>query len=189
MQKKRHHQVWFEDQPAPSHSANPQTEPGEHGSNGKGSDLEEPPELKPTVASFLRWLPKTSKDEGKETPLEPTVLEFSQWVPWKAKICKTPEWWTELSTVPGKDDHRKLAREVRASFGLPQQMQELGAMEATLQAPPAPPCLCRQKFMPPAESIYACRDIREIPREKVVAYARVLQHWAEQNNPPAGGEP
>ena len=43
--------------------------------------------------------------------------------------------------------------------------------------------------MPLAESIYASRDIREIPREKVVAYARALQLWVEQNNPPAGGEP
>ena len=40
--------------------------------------------------------------------------------------------------------------------------------------------------MPPAESFYACRDIREIPWEKVVAYARAFQHWAEENNLPAG---
>ena len=38
-----------------------------------------------------------------------------------------------------------------------------------------------------AESIYVCRDIREIPQEKVVAYARALQHWEEENNLPAGG--
>ena len=43
--------------------------------------------------------------------------------------------------------------------------------------------------MPAADSIFACRDIREIPWEKVVAYARALQHWAEQYNLPAGGEP
>ena len=43
--------------------------------------------------------------------------------------------------------------------------------------------------MLPADMIFACRDIREIPREKVVAYARALQHWVEQNNLPAGGEP
>ena len=122
-------------------------------------------------------------------PLEPAVLDFGQWVPWKAERCKTPEWWTKLSTVPGKEDSRKLAREVRASFGLPQQLQELGSKEATLQAPPALQCLCRQKFMPPADLIFACRDIREIPGEKVVAYARALQHWVEQNNLPAGGEP
>ena len=95
----------------------------------------------------------------------------------------------ELLAVLGKEDARKLAREVRASFGLPRQLQELGSREATLQAPPALPCLCRQKFMPPANLIFACRDIREIPREKVVAYARTLQRWAEQNNLPARGEP
>ena len=95
----------------------------------------------------------------------------------------------ELSAVLGKEDARKLAREVRASFGLPWWLQESGSKEATLQAPPVLPCLHRQKFMPPANSIFACRDIREIPREKVVAYARALQHWAEQSNLPAGGEP
>ena len=40
-----------------------------------------------------------------------------------------------------------------------------------------------------AQSIYACRDIREISQEKVVAYARALQHWVEEINPPAGGGP
>ena len=188
-QKKRHHHVWFEDQPALSHPTDPKTGPGGQGSNGKGSDLEELPELKPMVASFLRGSMETSEDEGKKMPPEPTIFEFSQWVPWKAERCKTPEWWTKLSTVPGVEDCRKLAMEVQASFGLPWPMRELGAREATLQAPLAPPCLCRQRFMLPGESIFACRDIREIPREKVVAYARALQHWAEENNLPAGGGP
>ena len=87
------------------------------------------------------------------------------------------------------EDNRKLAREVQASFWLPQQMQELGMKEAILQAPPALPCLGRHRFMLLAESIYACRDIREIPQEKVVAYARAFQCWAEEINPPAGGGP
>ena len=43
--------------------------------------------------------------------------------------------------------------------------------------------------MPLADSIFASRDIREVPREKVVAYARALQYWAEQNDLPTGGEP
>ena len=59
--------------------------------------------------------------------------------------------------------------------------------EANLQAPPTWPYLGRCRFTPLAKSIYACRDIREIPWEKVVAYARVLQHWAEEINLPAGG--
>ena len=120
---------------------------------------------------------------------EPDILDFGLWVPWKAERCETPDWWMELSAVLGKEDARKLAREVRVSFGLPRWLWELDPREATLQAPPALPCLCRKRFMPPADSIFACRDIREIPREKLVVYARALQHWAEQNNLPARGEP
>ena len=52
-QKKRCHQVQFADEPAPSQSTDPKTQPGEEGSEGRGSDLEEPSELKLTVASFL----------------------------------------------------------------------------------------------------------------------------------------
>ena len=188
-QKRRCHQVCFTDEPDLGQSTDPKTWPGKEGSKGRGSDLQELPELKLTVASFLWGLPETLDNEGEKTPPEPVILDFGLWVPWKAERCETTEWWMELLAVPGKEDTRKLAREVRASFGLPRQLEELGAGEATLQAPLAPPCLHRQKFMPPADLIFACRDIREIPREKVVAYARALQHWVEQNNPPAGGEP
>ena len=52
-QKKRHCQVRSADEAAPSQSANPKTPLGEEESKGRGSDLEEPPELKPTIASFL----------------------------------------------------------------------------------------------------------------------------------------
>ena len=37
--------------------------------------------------------------------------------------------------------------------------------------------------MPPPQSIYASQDIREIPREKAVAYTRALQCYAEQSDP------
>ena len=151
--------------------------------------MEELPELKPMVASFLQGSPETLDDKGKKTPLKPSFLDFSLWVPWKAERCETPDWWRELSAVLGKEDARKLAREVRASFGLPWQLWEVDSREATLQAPLALPCLCRKRFMPPVNSIFACRDIQEIPREKVVTYAQALQHWVEQNNLPAGGEP
>ena len=109
-------------------------------------------------------------------PPEPTVLDFAEWVQWKAGKCDTPSWWMELSTVPGEDNTRKLTRQVRASFRLPRQLQELDAGRATLQAPPALPCLCQQKFMLPADSVFASWDIREVTREKVVPYARALQY-------------
>ena len=40
-----------------------------------------------------------------------------------------------------------------------------------------------------AYSIFASQDIREVPREKVVAYTRALQYWMEQNDLPTGGKP
>ena len=145
---------------------------GEEGSKGGDADLGELLELAPTVASFLWRSPETSDDEDGEMPPEPAVLDFAEWVQWKAGKCDTPSWWMELSTVQGEDNTRKLARQVRASFRLPQQLQELDAERATLQAPPALPCLHQQSFMLPPDSIFASRDIREVPREKVVAYAR-----------------
>ena len=94
----------------------------------------------------------------------------------------------ELSTVLGEDTGR-LAPEVRASFQLPRCMHELDPREAPFHVPPAPPCLHCQGFMPPAISIFASRDIREIPREKAIAYARALQYFTEQNNPPKRDQP
>ena len=87
-------------------------ESSEEAATAKGLDLEEPPELGPEVASFLRGSLGTSEDEGDRMPPEPTVTEFSQWVLWRANRCKTPSWWAELSAVPEIGDHKRLAREV-----------------------------------------------------------------------------
>ena len=62
-------------------------------------------------------------------------------------------------------------------------------MENYHQAPPAPPCPLKKNFLPPPNSIFACWDIREVQREKMVAYARALQYWAEKNDLPTGGKP
>ena len=179
----------FEDHPAPNCSSGLGTESSEEAAAAEGLDLEEPPELGLEVASFLRGSLGTSKDKDDRMSLEPTVTEFSQWVLWRANRCKTPSWWAELLAVLEVEDHQRLAREVLASFQFLERMRELKMKEAYLQTPPVPPCLHWQKFMPPAKSIYACRDIREIPPEKAVAYARALQHWVEKIDPPAGGRP
>ena len=161
---------------------------GNEESKGGDADLGKLPGLAPTVASFLWGSLETSDNEGGEMPPEPTVLDFTEWVQWKAGKCVTPSWWMELSMVLGEDNTRELARQVRVSFGLPQWLWELDAEKATLQAPPALPCLCWQTFMPLPDLIFSSWDIREVPREKVVAYARALQYWAEQNDLPTGGE-
>ena len=154
-QKRKCHQVSFAGEPAPSQSASPKTPLGKEGLKGDKADLKDPPELKPAVASFLWGLPETLGDEGEKALPEPAVSDSAAWVMWKAKMCDTPDWWRELSTVPGEEDTRKLVRQVRASFKLPHRVQELGEEMATLWAPPAPPCLQWQKFMPPPELIFA----------------------------------
>ena len=93
------------------------------------------------VASFLEGSTEVSDGDSKEGPLELSVLKFADWVRWKAGKCDTPNWWAELSTVPGEDETRRLAQEVRASFQLPRWMHELDPKEAPFQAPPVPPCL------------------------------------------------
>ena len=122
---------------------------------GKEANLGDLLELKPVMASFLWGSPETLDDEGEKMPLEPVVSDSAEWVMWKAKRCNTPKWWMELSTVLGGEDIIKLVRQIWASFGLPCRLQELDAEMATLQAPPALPCLHWQKFMPLPELIFA----------------------------------
>ena len=76
----------------------------------------------------------------------------------------------------------RLAKGVRASFQFPWHRHEFDPKEAPYHTPPAPPCLYQWRFIPPPQSIYASQDIREIPREKAVAYARALQYYAERSD-------
>ena len=50
-------------------------------------------------------------------------------------------------------------------------------------------CVFGERFMLPANTIHASRDVCEIPQEKTVAYAQALQHWVEKTDLPAGGKP
>ena len=151
--------------------------------------MEEPLELELEVACFLRGSMENSEEEDEKVPPEPPVKEFHRWVPWKMETCKTSSWWRELVAVPEVEDHKRLAQEVWASFWLPRRMSELHPRKDYCQAPPVLPCLLWKKFMPPASSIYACRNIQEIPWEKMVAYAQALQHWVEKTDLPAVGKP
>ena len=89
-QKKRCHQVSSTDEPAPSRSADPERLLCEEGCEGRDSDLGEPPELKPAVASFLQGSPETMDEEGAEMLPEPPTSNFAERVHWKAERCDTP---------------------------------------------------------------------------------------------------
>ena len=186
--RKRWHQVSPSSQPAGSQSANPDTLSGRAGSKGGDLDLGEPPQLKVEVASFLQRSSKPPEDKDEELLPEPSIYKSAKWVWWRAEKCEIPNWWAELSTVPEENTGR-LAWEVRASFQLPRHMHELDPREAPFHAPPAPPSLHQQRFMPPIISAFVCWDIWEIPREKTVMYTLTLQCIMEENYPPKMDQP
>ena len=86
-------------------------------------DLEEPPELEPGVTSFLRGLAENSEEEEEAPPPKLPVQELHEWVMWKAKRCKTPDWWRELLAVLGVPNCKKLAQKVWASFSHPKKIR------------------------------------------------------------------
>ena len=128
------------------------------GSEGRDSDLGDLPQLQAEVASFLQCSSETAEEDSKGIPPEPPISQPTKWVQWRAETCDIPNWYVELSTVP-LEDTEKLAWQVRASFRLPKCMHELNPKEAPFHAPPAPPCLHQQKFLPPVTSAFACWDI------------------------------
>ena len=167
---------------------------GRTGSEGRDSDLGEPPQLRAEVASFLQGSSEMPEEENKEMSPEPPISQPAEWVQWKAERCDVPNWWAELSTVLLEDIER-LAQQVRASFKLLRHMHELDPEEAPFHASPAPPCLHQWRFMPPVVSAFACWDIWEIPREKngsiCLGFAvpcRVKQPAKEGPTMPIGGE-
>ena len=104
-------------------------------------------------------------------------------------MYETSGWWQELAKVPGIDDHEKLACEVWSSFQLPWMTSKWHWVENYHQAQLAPLCLCQKSFLPLPDSKFTCWDIRELQWEKIVAYTKALQFWAQKANLPIEGQP
>ena len=80
-------------------------------------------------------------------PPEPPISNVETWLEWQASQMSTLTWWLELRAIPGVKDPWKLAREIQASFSIPEVR-----MRATLgqgyTVPPTPRCLNRNAFLP-----------------------------------------
>ena len=138
-------------------------------------DLEPLPELGPEVDHFLQELAGClEKDDRNRSFPEFPVEAYERWVTWRAWVHDMPGWWLKLAKVPGVDDHQELAQEVQASFELPQQISEQHGVENYHQAPLALLCICQKIFLPQPDPKFACRDIRELQLEKMVAYAQAF---------------
>ena len=136
--KSRHHQMQPESFPAPYFEYNPSRRNSESGREvmaTEDSDLEGPLELEPEITSFLRGLAENSEEEEEAPPPESPLKELHRWVTWKAKMCKTPDWWRELLAVPGVPNCKKLVQKVQASFSHAKRVSEVNRMKNYYQAP------------------------------------------------------
>ena len=158
--KRRHCQVQFTNNPAPCHPLRESPEFGKGEATAEDLDLGKLPELEPGVTSFLWGSVESSEEEGP--PPELPVWELCKWVTWKAKPTETPDWWRELLAVPGVPNCKRLVWKIWASFSHPKRASEMKNKKDHCEAPPAPLCLLRKSFQPPPDTIFTCRDIREI---------------------------
>ena len=92
-----------------------------------------------------------------------------------------PHWWVELTTIPNVENPKRLAWKIHASFSIPAvRCETFPHQEYTV--PPAPKCLTRNMFSP---MIPSYQDVLQQPLLLTVAYAQVLQYWAEKFRPAA----
>ena len=104
-------------------------------------------------------------------------------------MVSTPSCWWELGKIPDVDNVQELAQKIQASFELPQWMSKIYDIENYYLAPPAPNCLHQKDFLSLLDPRFPCQDIQEEQVKKTIAYAQVLQYWAERANPPMPGQP
>ena len=155
--KKRQHQVQFSDTHTTFPLAKENMGSGEEEPTPEDSHLGELPDLEPGLTSFLTGSAESSEEEG--SPPEPPVGELHEVVTWKAEATKTPDWWRELLALPGVPNCKKLAQQIQASFSHARRAMEMKEMKYHFHAPPAPLCLLQDHFLPPPNTIFACRDI------------------------------
>ena len=168
--------MWPEESPAPFFEYSPPRRGLESGEDKEALldfDLEAPSELGPEVDHFLQEPAGSLEEEDrKRSSPEPPVEDFKSWVTWRAQVHDMPDWWQELTAIPGIEDHKKLAQEVWASFKLPRQISKWHSVENYHQAPPAPLCISQKSFLLQHDSKFACWYIKELQLEKMVAYAQ-----------------
>ena len=152
--------MWLEESPAPYFEYSPPWRGPEFEEDEEALldfDLEALLELGPEVNCLLQGLADSSGEEDrKRSSPEHPVEDFKSWVTWRAWRHNTPDWWQEVTEVPGIDDHEKLAQEVQASFKLPWQISKWDHVENYHQSPPAPPCIHQNSFLLLHDSMFAC---------------------------------
>ena len=109
-------------------------------------------------------------------PLEPSIKDVETWLDWWAHQLDMPCWWTELTTIPGVEDPRKLAKKIWASFLIPAVRSKVFQGQGHT-APHAPKCLTQNMFL---QDELSYQDMRQQPFLLNVAYVQGLKYWVER---------
>ena len=109
-QKRKCHQVWPEDIPAPYfeyHAPLGGPESKEEEEAPVDFNLEVLPELVPEVDHFLQGPAESSEEEDRRSSSsEPPVEMLEDWGHWRAQTHNTLDWWHEITWVLGVDDYQ-----------------------------------------------------------------------------------
>ena len=121
-----------------------------------------------------------SAAEGRNLLAKPSINDLGTWLEYQARQLGTPIWWGELEAIPSISDLHRFAQKIRVSFYIP-EVQSRMFLEEGYSAPPTPPSLNREAYLPDK---LAYQDVRWWPALLTVAYCQCLQHWAEKCNLP-----
>ena len=78
---------------------------------------------------------------------------------------------------------------MRASFEVPKAQCQVLGVENDHSAPPAPKCFKKDQFLPLPDPQMGSQDYLLLQPKKTLVYAKVLQYWVKEAEPPNPGEP
>ena len=100
-----------------------------------------------------------------------------------------PSWWEELTLIPGHMDHQDFAWKVHATFEVSKACNWAKKVEKYYVPLPVHPSIGKHHFLLPKDARFGTQDIHLSQLHHTIAYARALQHWAEEVHPPVPGQP
>ena len=119
---------------------------------------------------------------------EPSPLHASDWIEWHVRHFQKPSWWEELSKVPSHADHQEFAQKVHTYFEVPKAYNWVEEVINYYVPLLAHPSIGKHCFLPPKDMRFSTQDICLSQLHHTIAYARALQHWAEEVHPPVPGQ-
>ena len=99
-----------------------------------------------------------------------------------------PTWWPELVAVPQEGDVHRFTRRVWASFQMPKECYCTTKGYNDYTVPPALHCIDWNAYLPLRDMRFATQDYCLSQPRKTLAYAKALQHWAEEAKHPMPGK-